>query len=381
MFSLARCLTHRSGSAAILTENCPLQTAYINRVATAVPPYDVHDAFRRFAQSLLNDDRRNSLLFQRMADKSGIEHRYSCLSPSNLLEGDRVDTKGFYACGDFPNTAVRMRRFEQHAPALAQAAVDRLQLGGAECDRITHLLITCCTGFSAPGLDLELIERCRLPSTVERTTIGFMGCYAAINALKLARHIVRSEASARVLIVNLELCTLHLQDTTDLEQMLSFLLFGDGCAACIVSADPVGVALDSFHAVLVPSTSGLITWNIREAGFDMVLSGGVPAAIHDGLREHGNEILAGAPVASIDLWAVHPGGRTVLDAVERALDLAPAALASSRDILRRYGNMSSATVMFVIDNLLRSVARGHTGCAMSFGPGLIAETMLFRTAA
>jgi len=380
VFSLARCLTHR-GSAAILTENCPLQTAYINRVATAVPPYDVHDAFRSFAQSLLNDDRRNSLLFQRMADKSGIEHRYSCLSPSNLLEGDRVDTKGFYACGDFPNTAVRMRRFEQHAPALAQAAVDRLQLGGAECDRITHLLITCCTGFSAPGLDLELIERCRLPSTVERTTIGFMGCYAAINALKLARHIVRSDASARVLIVNLELCTLHLQDTIDLEQMLSFLLFGDGCAASIVSADPVGVALDSFHAVLVPSTRGLITWNIREAGFDMVLSGGVPAAIHDGLREHGNEILAGAPVASIDLWAVHPGGRTVLDAVERALDLAPAALASSRDILRRYGNMSSATVMFVIDNVLRLGARGRTGCAMSFGPGLIAETMLFRTAA
>jgi predicted naringenin-chalcone synthase len=135
-----------------------LQTAYINRVATAVPPYDVHDAFRRFAQSLLNDDRRNSLLFQRMADKSGIEHRYSCLAPSNLPEGDRVDTKGFYACGDFPDTAVRVRRFEQHAPALAQAAVDRLQLG-AECDRITHLLITCCTGFSAPGLDLELIER------------------------------------------------------------------------------------------------------------------------------------------------------------------------------------------------------------------------------
>jgi alpha-pyrone synthase len=125
----------------------------------------------------------------------------------------------------------------------------------------------------------------------------------------------------------------------------------------------------------------LITWNIREGGFDMVLSGGVPAAIHDGLREHENEILAGAPVASIDLWAVHPGGRTVLDAVERALDLAPAALASSRDILRRYGNMSSATVMFVIDNLLRSDARGRTGCAMSFGPGLIAETMLFRTAA
>ena len=112
----------------------------------------------------------------------------------------------------------------------------------------------------------------------------------------------------------------------------------------------------------------------------MVLSGRVPAAIHDGLREHENEILAGAPVGSIDLWAVHPGGRTVLDAVERAFALAPAALATSREVLRRYGNMSSATVMFVIERLLRSGARGRTGCAMSFGPGLMAETMLFRTA-
>jgi predicted naringenin-chalcone synthase len=357
-----------------------LQTAYINRVATAVPAYDVHDAFRRFAQSLLHDDRRNSLLFQRMADKSGIEHRYSCLAPSNLPEGDCVDAEGFYPRGNFPDTAARMQKFEQRAPALAQTAVDRLQLG-AERDRITHLLVTCCTGFSAPGLDLEIIERCGLPSTVERTMIGFMGCYAAINALKLARHIVRSEASARVLIVNLELCTLHLKDTTDLEQMLSFLLFGDGCAACIVSADPVGTALESFHAVLVPDTRELITWSIRDTGFDMMLSGRVPAAIHDGLQEQGRDILAGAPAASVDLWAVHPGGRSVLDAVERAFDLTPAALASSREILRRYGNMSSATVMFVIERLLRTGTRGRTGCAMSFGPGLIAETMLFRTAA
>ncbi len=357
-----------------------MKTAYINRVATAVPPYDVHDAFRRFAESMLLDDPRKARLFARMADKSGIEHRYSCLAPSNLPEGDHVDATGFYPRGNFPDTATRMRKFEQHAPELAQTAVERLQLG-AERDRITHLLITCCTGFSAPGLDLELIERCGLPSTVERTMIGFMGCYAAINALKLAHHIVRSEASARVLIVNLELCTLHLRDTTDLEQMLSFLLFGDGCAACVVSADPVGTALDRFHAVLVPDTRELITWSIRDAGFDMVLSGRVPGAIHEGLQKHGEDILAGAPAASIDLWAVHPGGRTVLDAVERAFDLTPTALSSSREVLRRYGNMSSATVMFVIERLQRSNMRGHTGCAMSFGPGLIAETMLFRMAA
>src|SRR5260370_29241210 len=195
-----------------------MQIAYINRVATAVPPYDVHDAFRRFAQSLFRDDGRNSLLFERMAGKSGIEHRYSCFAPSKVPEGDCLDAGGFYPRGDFPDTAARMRLFEQHARALAQTAVDRLQLG-AECDRVTHLLITCCTGFSAPGLDLELVERCGLPSTIARTMIGFMGCCSAMNALKLAHHIVRSEASAPVLIVNFVLFTPHLNDTADLQHI------------------------------------------------------------------------------------------------------------------------------------------------------------------
>jgi predicted naringenin-chalcone synthase len=357
-----------------------LATAYINRVATAVPPHDVHDAFCTFARSLFKDDRRKAQLFERMADRSGIEHRYSFLTPGKTAGNFAVDGEGFYSLGHFPNTAQRMQQFERHAPALAQAAVERLKLG-SEADRITHLLITCCTGYSAPGLDIEIVERCKLPGSVERTMIGFMGCYAAINALKLSRHIVRSEPSARVLIVNLELCTLHLQETTDLEQVLSFLLFGDGCAASLVTADPVGTALDSFKAVLVPGTRDLITWNIRDFGFDMVLSGQVPGAIHDALREHMSDILDGSTANAIDLWAIHPGGRTVLDSVERAFDLDASALAVSRDVLRRYGNMSSATVMFVIEQVMRSGARGQTGCAMSFGPGLIAETMLFRTAA
>lgn len=357
-----------------------MTTAYVNRVATAVPPHDVHAAFCDFAQSLFRDERRKALVFKRMASRAGIDHRYSCLGPSDLPDGGRNEAPPFYGRGSFPDTAARMRRFEQHAPDLAQTAVERLQLG-AERDRITHLLITCCTGFSAPGLDLEIIERCRLPSSVERTMIGFMGCYAAINALKLARHIVRSEPAARVLILNLELCTLHLKETADLEQILSFLLFGDGCAACLVSAKPTGTALDSFRAVLVPDTRELITWTIRDFGFDMVLSGEVPAVIQDALRTHAGEILGGAAAGSIDLWAVHPGGRTVLDAVERAFALAPPMLTASREVLRRYGNMSSATVMFVLERLLRSGARGRRGCAMSFGPGLIAETMLFRTAA
>ena len=126
-----------------------------------------------------------------------------------------------------------MGLFAAKAPELAAAAVDRLELG-SERGGLTHLLITCCTGFTAPGLDLELVERCRLPPSIERTIIGFMGCYAAINALKLARHIVRSNPKARILIVNFELCTLHLQDTSDLAKLLTFL-FGATAARRLLS--------------------------------------------------------------------------------------------------------------------------------------------------
>jgi predicted naringenin-chalcone synthase len=356
-----------------------LTTAYINRIATAVPPHDMHDAFVRYGCSLFDQEGRGSALFRRMAEVSGIEHRYSCFAPAEDLDGAALDADAFYIRGDFPDTAARMRLFETYAPPLAETTISRLNLG-EERHRITHLLITCCTGFSAPGLDLEIVERCGLPSSVERTMIGFMGCYAAINALKLARHIVRSESTARVLVLNLELCTLHFKESTDLEQVLSFLLFSDGCAACLVTAEPVGLAMQSFRAVVVPDTRELITWHIRDCGFDMVLSGRVPSAIRRALRTHVAEVLGGASAESIDRWAVHPGGRSVLDAVERAFDLAPAALSTSREILRRYGNMSSATVMFVFEKLLGSAVRGAHGCAMSFGPGLTAETMLFRAA-
>jgi predicted naringenin-chalcone synthase len=209
--------------------------------------------------------------------------------------------------------------------------------------------------------------------------VGFMGCYAAINALKLARHIVRSEPHARVLTINLELCTLHLHETAELEEILSFLLFADGCAAALVSADHVGVEMESFHAALVPDTRELIRWHIREQGFDMVLSGAVPGAIRTALTGARDAILGGAN--DIDLWAVHPGGRTVLDAVEEAFALPPVALSASRSVLHDYGNMSSGTVMFVLDRIMRAAERGQRGCAMSFGPGLVAETMMFRMAA
>jgi predicted naringenin-chalcone synthase len=290
-----------------------------------------------------------------------------------------VDAEGFYRLGAFPDTAVRMKKFEACAPSLALEAVEKL-LQGEDRSRITHLIVTSCTGFSAPGLDIALVEHCQLRPSVERTMVGFMGCYAAINALKLARHIVRSEPDARVLAVNLELCTLHLHETAKLDEILSFLLFADGCAAALISADPRGVAMESFYAALVPNTSELIRWHIRQEGFDMVLSGAVPGAIRAALTSSRDEILGGAN--DIELWAVHPGGRTVLDAVEQAFALPHAALNASRSVLNDYGNMSSGTVMFVLDNIMRGGGEGgQRGCAMSFGPGLVAETMMFRMVA
>lgn len=353
--------------------------AYINRIATAVPGHNVHRAFVQFAQSLYEGRPREQALFMRMAEKAGIEHRFSCLAPAADPTGAAIDAEGFYKRGCFPSTGERMRKFEAHAPALAESAVAKLLRGG-ERNHISHVLVTCCTGLSAPGLDFEIIERCDLPTTVERTMVGFMGCYAALNALKLARHIVRSEPKARVLVLNLEFCTLHLHEADDLEKILSFLIFGDGCAAALISAEPEGFALESFRAVLVPRTRELITWTIGDLGFDMVLSGRVPAAIREALHARKGEILAGRNVSEIDLWAVHPGGRTVLDAVECAFDLEPSALSASREILRAYGNMSSATVMFVLERLMGDAIAGATGCAMAFGPGLVAETCLFRAA-
>ena len=353
--------------------------AYVNRIATAVPDHEVHRFFLDFATSLLAADPRSQAIFSRMADRAGIERRYSCFAPGGQPTDAALDRDGIFRRNAFPRTGHRMQMFERAAPELAQLAVDRL-LPAAERAGITHLVVTSCTGFSAPGLDLELVGRCGLSPSVERTIIGFMGCYAAINALKLARHVVRSEPGARVLVVNLEICTLHLKETHELEKLLSFCLWGDGCAASLVTADPAGLRIDGFHAAIAPARRDLMTWSIRDDGFDMHLSGEVPAALHEMLADRIGEMLRGRAKGEIDLWAIHPGGRSVLDAAERALGLDPRALEHSREVLRRCGNMSSATVMFVLERMLNAARPDLAGCAMAFGPGLTAETMLFRTA-
>ncbi len=311
-----------------------------------------------------------------MANRSHIEHRYSVLEPDT--NKSRLDKNNFYEANAFPGTEARMGLYELHAFALAQKALDELKLADIK-DDVTHLIITTCTGFYAPGLDLQIIQHYGLNPAVERTIIGFMGCYAAINALKQARHIVRSEPTAKVIILNLELCTLHLKDLDDLDQILSFLIFADGCSASLISAQPYGLELQSFHATVIPESSSLITWHIGGLGFDMNLSRQIPRTIIEALPKKMPAILNGAQVQDFTHWAIHPGGRVILDAVEEAGDLPDNALIHSRSVLRNFGNMSSATIMFVLDEMMREGNPGR-GCAMSFGPGLTIETMLFESA-
>ena len=186
-----------------------MTTAYLNRIATAVPEHDVHDTFVVFAEKMLADPRLRTV-FRRMVSRADIAHRYSFLDPQKGSgQFSSHNANDFYRLGNFPNTARRMELFEQSAPVLMKKAVDRLALNEKDRSDITHVLVTCCTGLYAPGLDFEIVDHLGLSAGVERTMVGFMGCYAAINALKLARHIVRSEPDAGVLMLNLELCTLH----------------------------------------------------------------------------------------------------------------------------------------------------------------------------
>lgn len=348
--------------------------AYLNDISVSVPDHDIHKKFIDFAPSLLSDERSRAL-FRRMAERCQIEHRYSALRANP--DPGRLDAEGFYAPHSFPDTETRMRFYQSHAFPLARRALDGLQLRDRK-DDITHLILTTCTGFYAPGLDIEVVEHYGLKSSVERTIVGFMGCYAGMNALKLARHIVRSEEGACVLIVNLELCTLHLKHTDNLEQMLSFLLFADGCSASIVSAEPKGVELQRFYSAVMPDSGDQITWSIGGSGFDMNLSGKVPGTIAAGLPACLPSILDGGAMDGFRHWAIHPGGRTILDAVREGANLNEDTLQSSRHVLRDYGNMSSSTIMFVLKDIMtRGAGRG---CGMAFGPGLTVESMLFQAA-
>ena len=220
--------------------------AHINRIGTALPPFEAHAAFLNWAQSRIAD-RRDGALFKRMASRSGIEKRWTVLPPA--ADGDQTSPGAFYQSTDpaapMPPTSARMAIYAEAAPDLCVAAVEAL----GRPEGITHIVLASCTGFIAPGIDQIVARRLGLPATVERVLIGFMGCYAAVSALRTAHHIVRSEPTARVLVITVELCTLHLQPDIALEPILAMLLFGDGAAAALVTADPVGLAISDPFAM------------------------------------------------------------------------------------------------------------------------------------
>jgi predicted naringenin-chalcone synthase len=354
-------------------------TAHIAAIGTAVPDHDIHDAFIAWARTRL-PDARAARVFDRMASRAAIGHRWSVL-PIGDDGGSPVDPGGFYARDLLPGTAERMQLYARFAPALSLAAIEALRAQVA-LDGITHLVVASCTGFVAPGIDQIVAARLGLAPSVERLLVGFMGCYAAVAALRSARHIVRSDPQARVLVLCVELSTLHLQDTPALEPLLAMLQFGDGAAAALITAEPAGLALGQPFATTLPDSAELIRWDITDQGFAMHLSGEVPARIAAGLSDPTFAAAAtgGRAPTDIDGWAVHAGGRSILDAVETSLALPGDALAASRRVLAENGNMSSATLMFVLAQLLAGPPI-REGVALAFGPGLAAEGFGFRSAA
>ncbi len=351
-------------------------TAHIHAIGTAVPAHDIHQAFIDWAAPRVREGTHRKL-FDRMSARSGIRHRWSVL-PVAQESGSLGEPGGYYS-GAMPTTAARMSIYAQEAPKLSLRAIaclsEKSSLAG-----ITHLVVASCTGFVAPGIDQIIARTLGLPGSVERTLIGFMGCYAAVAALRTAHHIARSDPAARILVVTVELSTLHLQDAETIEPMLAMLQFGDGAAAAIVSSDPDGMAMENFFAATLPDSDTLIRWTIGDHGFAMHLSGEVPGRISRALNDEDFRaaILKGRDPSDIAAWAVHAGGRSILDAVENGLSLPQGALAEARAVLAENGNMSSATLMFVLERLMAE--RKESGLAMAFGPGLAAEGFAFRAA-
>ena len=342
--------------------------AMITGLATAVPHLDFEQDYRRWALARLGDS-REAKLYDRMAARSGIEHRWSVLTEDDARLDQGV---GFYG-GASPSTSARMEIYAREAPELALKAIAALP----DLGEPTHIVVASCTGFVAPGIDQIIARRLGLTDQVERVLIGFMGCYAAVTALRTARHIVRSQPEARVLVVTVELSSLHHQEEMDLEPLLMGAQFGDGAAAAIVTRDGAGLELGEGISAALEDSEKLITWRIGDTGFHMRLSGEVPGRIAAALAnpEVQERITGGAVPHEIEGWAVHAGGRSILDAVEKGLHLPATALDESREVLRMCGNMSSSTLMFALGKIMRR--RPASGVALAFGPGLAMEGFRF----
>lgn len=360
----------------------------IHQIATAVPTHVYPQHYARDWMAKHTPGEKSGSLIRRVYDHSGIGQRYSVLP--DFKAGATPDLFQVDELGQVidPTTGTRNRLFHQRAtPLLVEAAQKVIeQASGFEVDDVTHVITVSCTGFYNPGPDYELIQSLGLPDSTERYNIGFMGCYAAFPALRMAYHFCKSNPDAVVLVVCLELCSLHLQFRDDPDSIIANAIFADGAAAALVSArapaeGAASLELSMFSSSLAPEGAGDMAWEIGDFGFDIRLSAYVPRIIGANIKQIVESIISkeGYDLSSIAHWAVHPGGRAILDRIEESLELDPSQLMDSRETLRQYGNMSSATVLFVLKRILETPSEKTTPLvAMAFGPGLTIETALMK---
>jgi predicted naringenin-chalcone synthase len=361
-------------------------------IGTAVPRSVIsqHDALG-LARSLCCRTQEHETWLPSMYGQTGIDTRHFALPAeliADVLAGTRHSGSVFLPTGTpddcGPTTGERMQHYADLAPPLAvAAAVDAVRRSTINATDLTHLITVSCTGFVAPGIDLALIRALNLRPSVQRTHVGYMGCHGALNGLRVARAFADAEPDARILLCAVELCSLHYHYGWNPSKMIANALFADGAAAVVgvpaSAAPPDAWRVVAAGSCLVPDSADAMTWTISDHGFEMTLSKQVPGLIARHLRPWLEAWLAeqGVALAEVRSWAIHPGGPRILGAVEEGLNLPREAAAASRAVFAAYGNMSSPTVLFILDRLRRTGA--PRPCVMlGFGPGLMAEAALLR---
>lgn len=359
-------------------------STYIQSIGTALPKF--HTEQRIIADFMvkhlkLNAEEERDLRILYRA--SGIQKRYSVLEDF----GKELNGRSFFKEDvSFPTAKPRMDLYQKHALSLAKEASEMaVQEAGIIKSSITHLITISCTGMYAPGLDIELIEEMGLKTNTKRTSINFMGCYASFNGLKMADQIIRSEPEAQVLMVSVELCSIHLQEKKDEENILANAIFGDGAAALVIGSTPRSKSLEieNFYSDLALAGKAEMGWYIGDHGFEMKLSSKVPDVIRDGIEELTHNLLSNIQLklSDIDYFAIHPGGKRILEVIEEKLNISKEQNSFAREALKSYGNMSSPTVLFVIKSILDQVNVDDNDkhlLSFAFGPGLTLESAVLK---
>ena len=358
---------------------------FIHNIETTVPKRSYRQDFlREQMKEYVGQREASKRIIHQIYARSGIEKRHTVIEDFRSNGSPKLFFQGDGSLAN-PTTGKRNQLYIEKATPLwidtAQKTIEQ-NINTTPKD-ITHVITVSCTGFHAPEPGFEIIKSLGLSPNTERYHLGFMGCFAAFPAMKMARSFCTANPDANVLIVCLELCTLHLQDSEETDHLISASVFADGAAGMIISSSPPpkrGFKLGSFSTAIAEETKQDMAWTIGDTGFEMVLSSYVPDLIKANLPEALRPLFDQYPISLSDIgtWAIHPGGRAILDKIEQSFTLQPKQLAASRNILAQYGNMSSATILFVLSDILDNQQSDLNGSilAMAFGPGLTIESAL-----